>query len=235
MSELKPVAEAILAKRTSAPPTESVLAAVSGIDASGKGYLTARLVAELQQSGVHAVGINIDGWLNLPSRRFNAARPAEHFYHHAIRFEDMFEQLVVPLKRHRSVRVEADFAEETARTYRRHTFDFQGVDVIVLEGIYLLKRAFLHYYDWTMWVECSFETALERALQRGQEGLPPEETVRAYRTTYFPAQEIHFRVDEPAAAADVVWLNDPRLGEGGPQVRPGGRHQASRSRPRGLS
>jgi len=215
MSELKPVAEAILKKRTSVPPTGGVLAAVSGIDGSGKGYVTARLVAELQKLGVHAALINVDGWLNLPSRRFNADRPAEHFYQHAIRFEEMFEQLIVPLKQQRSIRVETDFAEETAHTYRRHTFDFKEVDVIVLEGIYLLKRAFLHYYDWKMWVECSFETALERALQRGQEGLPPEETVRAYQTIYFPAQEIHFRVDEPQAAADVVWVNDLRLGKDG--------------------
>ena len=223
MSELKPVAEAILSKRTSVLPTQSVLAAVSGIDGCGKGYVTARLVAELQKSGVHAAGINVDGWLNLPSRRFNAARPAEHFYQHAIRFEEMFEQLIVPLKRQRSIRVEMDFAEETAQTYRRHTFDFKEVDVIVLEGIYLLKRAFLHHYDWTMWVECSFETALERALQRGQEGLPPEETIRAYQTTYFPAQEIHFRVDEPRAVASAVWVNDPRLGKEGLQ----GSHRSS--------
>jgi uridine kinase len=217
MSEMKPVAEAILNKRKSVLPTESVLAAVSGIDGSGKGHVTARLVAELQELGVHAVGINVDGWLNLPSRRFNADRPAEHFYQHAIRFEEMFEQLIVPLKRRRSICVETDFAEETAQTYRRHIFDFKEVDVIVLEGIYLLKRAFLHYYDWKMWVECSFETALERALQRGQEGLPPEETVRAYQTIYFPAQEIHFRVDEPQAAAGVVWVNDLRLGKEGPR------------------
>jgi uridine kinase len=217
MSELRPVAEAILNKRMSVPPTESVLAAVSGIDGCGKGYVTGRLVAELQKRGAHAVGINVDGWLNLPSKRFNADRPAEHFYQHAIRFEEMFEQLIVPLKRHRSIRVETDFAEETAETYRRHTFEFKDVDVIVLEGIYLLKRAFLHYYDWTMWVECSFETALERALQRGQEGLPPEETIRAYQTRYFPAQEIHFRVDEPQATASLVWVNDPRLGKEGPR------------------
>src|SRR4051794_2467483 len=217
MSELKLVAEAILNKRTSVLPTESVLAAVSGIDGCGKGYVTARLVAELQRLGVHAVAINVDGWLNLPAKRFNADRPAEHFYQHAIRFEEMFKQLIVPLKRDRSIRAEMDFAEETAQAYRPHTFEFKDVDVIVLEGIYLLKRAFLHHYDWTMWVECSFETALERALQRGQEGLPPEETVRAYQTTYFPAQEIHFRVDEPQAAADLVWVNDPRLGTEGPR------------------
>ena len=65
------------------------------------------------------------------------------------------------------------------------------------EGIFLLKRAFQKYYDWKLWIDCSFETALERALQRGhRKGLPPDGTVRAYRTIYFPAEEIHFRRDD---------------------------------------
>ncbi|HEX6383276.1 MAG TPA: uridine kinase [Anaerolineae bacterium] len=165
----------------------------------------------MRQQSVCAIGINIDGWLNLPPKRFSKDRPGEHFYHHAIRFEEMFAQLVLPLKRNRSICVEADFAEETARQYRKHTYDYENVDVIVLEGIYLLKRAFRQYYDWTLWIDCSFETALERALRRGQEGLPPAETIRAYQTIYFPAQEIHFCLDEPRSAADASLANDPRL------------------------
>jgi uridine kinase len=198
-------------KRSQIPAYESMLVAISGIDGSGKGYITARIVARLQQQGVNAVSINIDGWLNLPPQRFSPDRPAEHFYHYAIRFDDMFEQLVLPLKWNRSVWIEADFAEETVSQYRKQTYDFQNVDVIVLEGIYLLKRAFRHYYDWTMWVDCTFETALERALQRGQEGLPPDETIRAYQTIYFQAQEIHFRLDEPRSVAETILINDPRL------------------------
>jgi uridine kinase len=53
---------------------------------------------------------------------------------------------------------------------------------------------------------------LERALARGQEGLPPEDTIRAYHTIYFPAQEIHFQRDDPKTAATLVINNDPRLG-----------------------
>ena len=53
--------------------------------------------------------------------------------------------------------------------------------------------------------------ALERALRRGQEGLPPEQVVRAYETIYFPAQRIHFERDEPRSGADLVLGNDPRL------------------------
>ena len=62
-----------------------------------------------------------------------------------------------------------------------------------------------------MWIDCTFETALERALARAQEGLTPEETIRAYRSIYFPAPEIHFEQDDPKRKATIVLNNDPRL------------------------
>lgn len=101
----------------------SGLVAVSGIDGSGKGYLCARLARYLEDRGARVALIHIDGWLNLPATRFNLENPAEHFYRHAIRFDEMFEQLVLPLRRRRSVRVEADFAEETAEAYRRYLYE----------------------------------------------------------------------------------------------------------------
>ncbi len=201
----------ILEVRRSVSSQRSVLVAVSGIDGSGKGYVTAQIVKVLQVKGMRAAGINIDGWLNLPHKRFSTSNPAEHFYLHAIRFDEMFAQLVLPLRDRRSLRVEADFSDETAAEYRRHVYEFEDIAVIVLEGIYLLKRTFRAHYDLSLWIECSFDTALERAITRAQEGLPPEETVRAYRTIYFPAQEIHFQRDNPRGAATLIVNNDTRL------------------------
>jgi len=142
MPSIHVVIDKILEVRHRVPAQRSVLAAVSGIDGSGKGYLTAKIVEVLQARGMRVAGMNIDGWLNLPHKRFNKANPAEHFYLHAIRFDDMFAQVVLPLRDRRSLRIEADFAEETATEYRRHTYEFADTEVIVLEGIYLLKRAF---------------------------------------------------------------------------------------------
>ena len=208
MVDMHAAVEMILAGRRRIPAHESMLVAVSGIDGSGKGYVTERIVACVQQKAVNAMAVNVDGWLNLRPRRFHEKRPAEHFYRHAIRFDDMFAQLILPLKRQRSIRVEADLAEETATVYHRHVYDFRDVDVIVLEGIYLLKRAFRRYYDLALWVDCSFEAALVRALQRTQEGLPPDETIQAYQTIYFPAQYIHFALDNPQSSANAIVDND---------------------------
>jgi uridine kinase len=212
MSDLQVIADKILAARRAVPARRSVLVALSGIDGCGKGYVTAEVVKTLRDRGVRAASINIDGWLNLPAKRFDSANPAEHFYLHAIRFDEMFAQLVLPLRDHRSRRIEAEYAEETATQYRRHLYEFVDIDIIALEGIYLLKRAFQEHYDLSFWIECSFDTALERAVARAQEGLPREETVNAYRTIYFPAQEIHFQRDNPRAAATMLINNDPRLG-----------------------
>jgi uridine kinase len=198
--------------RAAVPATRSALVAVTGIDGCGKGYVTAQIVDALEGRGARVAGINIDGWLNLPRVRFSETNPAEHFYLHAIRFDQLFAELVLPLRDRRSVSIEADHAEETATEYRRQRYEFDDVDVIVLEGVYLLKRALASHYDVSCWIECTFETALERAIARGQEGLSREATVRAYRTIYVPAQEIHFERDDPRAAATVRVENDPRLG-----------------------
>ena len=40
------------------------------------------------------------------------------------------------------MRIVTDYAEETATNYRRRAYEFEDVDVIARDGIYLLKRAF---------------------------------------------------------------------------------------------
>ena len=212
MSTLQTIVNEILDARSSISSERSVLTAITGIDASGKGYFTERLVGALQTKGVSAVAISVDAWLNLPNVRFDVSNPAEHYYHNAIRFEEMFAQTILPLRDHRSLRIVINYADETATEYRRRIFEFEDVDVIALEGIYLLKRAFQAHYDRSIWIECSFETALERAVSRAQEGLPPKETIRDYRTIYIPAQEIHFQRDNPKGVATLIVNNDSRLG-----------------------
>ena len=212
MSTLQNLVNEIMDARSLIPSHRSFLTAISGIDSSGKGYFTARIVNALQNKGLRAVAINVDGWLNLPDRRFDVHNPAEHFYLHAVRFSEMFERLIFPLRDRRSLRIEADFTEETSTEYLRHVYDFEGVDVIALEGIFLLKRAFQARYDLSIWIDCSFDTALERAISLSQVRLTPEETIRAFRTIYFPAQEIHFQRDDPKAGATLIVNNDERLG-----------------------
>jgi uridine kinase len=211
--ESAPVVSAIVEKRKALSRERALLVGISGIDGAGKGFIAARIASLLEGRGLKTAVINVDGWLNLPQVRFDPQDGSNCFYKHAIRFDEMFEQLVLPLRDTRSVKIDADFTEEAATNFRKHRYDFSAVDIVLLEGILLFKPAYRHHFDLKVWVECSFATALKRAIARSQENLPPQETEQAFKTIYFPAQRIHIERDSPVAHADIVFLNDePEIG-----------------------
>jgi len=208
MNSINEVVRKILEWRTKIPNTRSLLVGISGIDGCGKGYLASQLQAHLALHGVIPAVLNVDGWLNLPQKRFDQNAPAINFYENAIRLDQFFRHLVLPLRDRRSIHLEADFVEETASDYRKHTYDYKDVSVVLVEGIFLFKPQYREYFDLAIWIDCSFPTALARAIDRAQEGLSPAHTIAAYDTIYFPAQRIHLAQDKPRENADLIFEND---------------------------
>lgn len=202
------MADTIARRLKESPDVAPLIVAVSGIDASGKSTIARRSAEELNARGIGAVVISGDEWHNPPENRFSAENSAEHFYQNAFRFPEMFRILIHPLRRLRELQVTIGLTRLPQNNSVRQTYDFRGVRVVILEGIFLLKREFLGNYDLTFWVDCSFQTALGRALQRNQEGLSGSEIVRDYQTIYFAAQKIHFAKDAPRENADFVIEND---------------------------
>jgi uridine kinase len=205
------LASQIVAARMNAPRERALLVGISGIDGSGKGFVSARLEKRLRELGWNVALLSADGWHSLPNIRFSADNPARTFYERGLRLDEMFEQLILPLRNNRSVDVIADYSDAEAIVHRTKRYLFRNVDIVLLEGIFLFKPAYRDHFDFKVWIDCSFDSALQRAIVRGQEGLPPAATERALQTIYFPAQRLHFEADEPRQAADVVFNNDAVL------------------------
>ena len=85
MSNIQEIVETICEARQKVPARRSVLTAISGIDGFGKAYISAKTLDYLKIKELNAVVINGYGWLNLPAKRFNSHKPAEHFYANAFR------------------------------------------------------------------------------------------------------------------------------------------------------
>src|SRR5206468_2440178 len=126
MLEDASVIPAIIEKRKAASPQRALLVGI-GIDAAGKGFVTARIAESLQMRGIKLAVINADDWLNLPHVRFHRQDPAKHFYENAIRFDEMFERVILPLRGTRNVSVESDFAEETIKAFETIYFPAQRI------------------------------------------------------------------------------------------------------------
>ena len=200
--------DAIVRKRGAVAPNRAVLVGVSGIDASGKGFVTIKAANALRDKSLNTAVISADDWLNVPNICLNPENYAEHFYSNAIRFDEMFERLIFPLGDHRGVDVLTDCGNPKATSHHKHRYIFRNIDIVLLEGIFLFKTGYREHFDLKIWVECSNETALKRAIARGQEGLPQAETQHAFETIYFPAQRIHAHRDDPRRPADLILHND---------------------------
>ncbi len=207
MTDLDIAKQRILKMRNEMPAEQSLLVGISGIDACGKGYISSRL-AESLSANFNLALINADGWLNLPDVRFSSIQPGKHFYENAIRFDEMFRDLVLPLKHDRRVDLTADHVHETSTEFHKHRYAYENIDIILLEGIFLFKRSYVKHFDLCVWVECGFETSLNRGIDRSQEGLGRQQTIDAYENIYFPAQRLHFAIDDPLAAADLLYNNN---------------------------
>ena len=204
---LASVIAGILGARRRVSTQRALLVGISGIDGSGKGFISLKVADALRAKSLNVAVISADDWLNLPEVYIHPENLGEHFYKHAMRFDEMFDQLIVPLKQNRAVSFVADCSDPKGNR-RKHRYEFRKIDIVLLEGIFIFKPAYRHHFDLTAWVHCSFGTALKRAIARCQEGLPPAETIRAFSTIYFPAQRIHSARDNPQRAADFIIRND---------------------------
>lgn len=183
--------------------------AISGIDAAGKGHISKLLYEELSKHGFNVALINTDPWQNPISIRLQKENAAQNVYDHIFRWNEFFEQLIFPLQQNKSIYLETTGIHSHADIYYPLVYDHKDIDILIIEGILLFKRQYLHYYDYKIWINCSFETGLQRALARNAEKLNTEQLIHDYHTYYYAAQRLHLEKDEPKRSTDLIFDNDP--------------------------
>lgn len=209
---VKKLSEIVLRKYHSHNEAHVFTVAISGIDAAGKGFVSDLLQQELESQNLKIANINIDPWQNPIQVRLQKENPVENFYQHVFRWDDFFTQLITPLKNNGRIYLDAMLIRTDADEYYPHTYEMSGIDVLLVEGIFLFKQALLNYYDLKIWIDCSFETGLQRATARNIENLSEVRLVHDYNTYYYPSQRHHLQNDEPRKFCDIIYCNDELLG-----------------------
>ena len=207
-SKIPELTDWILTSKNNIPFQKAFIVAISGIDASGKGYIATQLVQELSNRNKSVFLENLDGWLNLPKVRFSPENKAENFYQNAFRLDELQSQILMPYRQENQVNCQVLYLEETWTNFEPIQVCIEDCEILIIEGIFLFQPQLLPFFDLKIWVDCSFETAIQRAIARNQEGLSTTEIIEAYNNIYFPAQKIHFHQDNPQNMADIQFVND---------------------------
>src|SRR5436309_13008793 len=101
VTSLGQLIEAIVSIRTTTPQTRAALIGISGIDGSGKGFVTAQLDQRLRDLGWSVAVVGADDSLNLPDVCVNRNNLAAHFYDNALPREEMVKRVILPLRNER--------------------------------------------------------------------------------------------------------------------------------------
>ena len=212
MSYISELADNINEKFKIHSSTNTFTVGISGIDASGKGYITGFLQKELEKRNYKVANINVDPWQNPIPIRLQKEDPAENFYKNVFRWDNFFKQLIVPLRTNRHIYLQTSLIRTDGDFYYSFIYDFNDIDILLIEGIFLFKQELLNYYDWKIWIDCSFETGIYRAIERNSEKLSREQLIHDYNTYYYPAQIYHFQRDDPKDVSNIIYCNDELLG-----------------------
>lgn len=190
-----------------------VRVAIDGIDAAGKTSLADELAVEVARLGRPALRASVDDFQR-PRAERHARGPLspEGYFHDAFDYATLTERLLAPL------------GPGGDRLYRRASFDLRAdrpVEapaerapedaVLLLDGVFLLRRGLRASFEHSIFVRVDFEIGLTRAASRDRPLFASDEALRErYDRRYYPAQRHYLATEAPeAAAAEVLDNNDP--------------------------
>jgi uridine kinase len=131
--------------------------AISGIDASGKGYVAKHVENRLKRDGLRVANINMDPWQNPIPVRLSNEDPAENFYQNVFRWNDVFDQLIVPLRKNKGIWLSSRLIATHADEYFNFEFNYRDIDILLVEAIFLFQQKHLEHYDHKIWITKGIE------------------------------------------------------------------------------
>ncbi|WP_413700835.1 uridine kinase [Psychromonas sp. KJ10-10] len=140
--------------------SKAQIIAISGIEGGGKRSLTEKVAQALRLEGISVAIVHADDWEAPEKVRFNVMNSPEEYYLNAYRLDEMVEQLILPLKLFGSVKTFVQL--DDVLNPRRVDYNFENIEIILIEGVYLLQSAYLELYDYSIWVKSDFDATFER-------------------------------------------------------------------------
>lgn len=182
------------------------IVAISGIEGGGKRALADKVADALRLDGISVAIVHTDDWEARDSIRFNVMNSPQEYYLNAYRLDDMVEELILPLKLFGSVKTSTTL--ENVIQPRTIHYDLENIDIILIEGVYLLQSAYLDLYDYSVWIKSDFDAAFARLdsqvnIEQSQEAL-----VNLFEGLIKPAAQYHIYTDDPQGNAQSVYIEE---------------------------
>ncbi|HEX6847905.1 MAG TPA: hypothetical protein VF144_13055 [Chitinophagaceae bacterium] len=115
------------------------------------------------------------------------------------------------MKNNRSIHLDTQLVSSDADVYYDHTYHYENIDFLLTDAILIFQKKYIPFFQYKIWIDCSFQTGLQRAIRRNVEKLDEKTLIHDYNTYYYPAQNYHLKKDNPISSSDIIYCNDESL------------------------
>lgn len=200
------LADKILASRSRAP----FLVAFDGVDTAGKTRLADRVAESLRARGEPVERLSIDKFHN--PREVRMARgplSPEGFFLDSFDLAKLVELALKPVKEGRGCLVKGIYDYRVEGEVAGDRVPITEGLIVLFDGIFLHRDELLPYWDLSVFLEVSFDTVRERAVQRDLALFGSvDEVLRKYEERYIPGEKLYLESCRPRDRADVLVDNN---------------------------
>ena len=193
------------------PCVHPLRVAIDGVDAAGKTSLAEELTLALQTQPRQVIHTSVDGFHQPKAvRRQLGDLSPEGFYRDSYNYDALIENLLAPLGPCGSLQYRTAIFD--VRADKSLDIPFQTAKsnaILLVDGIFLLRKELLSWWDLTIFLEISFETTVARGSERDKSHLGSvAEARKRYLERYVPGQKLYFQEAHPLDKADIVIDNN---------------------------
>ncbi len=198
---LKLISYNILSIETSVP----MLIGIDGKDASGKTTFADSLSTTLQkQSDREIIRVSLDDFFQPRSIRSWQKNQARGCYEDTFDIQGIIKHLLAPIKSSGMYTAKI-FDYKTDTSISIITKNTSSNAIFVIDGVFIQRPEFREYWDYTVLLDISDKTAIERGSVRDTDRIGDLESARQkYINRYIASQEIYYDECKPQAKANII-------------------------------
>lgn len=205
----KHLAQEILKIKRSKP----LIIAIDGIDGSGKTHFAQNLQKHLKAQKQNIILIHIDDFHNPKKIRYQKGPDSpKGFYRDSYNYTELKKVLLDPFKYNTKNTFKTKiFDVDTNQTINQTELKIPHDCILIVEGIFLHRKELVNYWDYSIFLDINFDTALSRNISRSKDinriGTK-DKIIKRYKARYVPGQQIYFKEENPIQKANIVIDNN---------------------------
>jgi len=200
------IAEKIYDLHTAGP----ILVSIDGVDCSGKTTFATELSEYLHSKEKNVIQATIDGFHNPREIRYKNGSTPESYYQDSFNYDALKSILLEPLKYSSPGKYKTavfDFKTETEIKCKWQTAASDSI--LIFDGVFLLRPELRDFWDFSILLDISWETVIQRVIKRdGYLFGSEEEILGRYKEKYIPGQKLYFAESHPQERTDLVIDNN---------------------------